>query len=146
MSYTIKDLREKVTFLNNKLLEGLSNEYIKEGGRNGYQATDLMQVKEDGSISCHSMIGGGTSRQVAGYSQDAYYHIKDKTIKTRAQCKRLLLLNGYDLEKDFHQINDSCFGDLLNRMAKLTKYRRPQNANGSTARYFYNHLVNKVKL
>ena len=146
MSYTIKDLRNKVSSLNNSLLESLSNEYIEEGGRNGYQATDLMQIREDGSMICHSMIGGGTSREVASYSQDAYYSIKESTIKTRLQCKRLLLLNGYDLEKDFHEINNSCLGDLLNRMAKLTKYRKPQNANGSTARYFYAHLVNKVKL
>jgi hypothetical protein len=103
-------------------------------------------VRENGDVSCERMIGGGTSRQVEGYSREQYYQTKQGTITTRAQCKRLLIVNGFNLEGDFHQVSTHELCDLLVKMAKLTKYRKPQSANGSTARYFFNHLVNKVNL
>lgn len=145
MRFTIKDLKSEVNNINLLLLEQLSCEFAFEQGRNGYQATDAYIIKEDGNVSCKEMIGGGTSREVAGYTKDWYYTDKKK-VTTRQQCKRLLILNGYDLNKDFHQISEHSLCDTLVRMAKLTKYRKPAYANGSTARYFYSHLVNKVNL
>ena len=146
MSYTIKHLRAAVSGFNNSLIHSLSNEFIREQGRNGYQATDGYKVRENGDVSCDRMIGGGTSREVEGYSREFYYSAKQATISTRAQCKRLLLINGFDLEGDFHQVSTHELCDLLVKMAKLTKYRRPQNANGSTARYFFKHLQNRITL
>lgn len=146
MAYTIKNLRLEIAGFNLAMLHEMSNEFIIEQGRNGYQATDRYSVKADGQVRCEAMIGGGTSKEVAGYTRDFYHGVKSNTITTRQQCKRLLELNGFNLEGDFHQVSTHELCDLLVKMAKITKYRKPSYANGSTARYFFNHLVNRVQI
>ena len=49
---------------------------------------------------------------------------------------RLLMLNQQRLE----------ISDFLVKLAKASKYRKPRNANGSLARYFYEHLNKRVKI
>lgn len=148
MRFTIKDLKISVNGLNLALLHDLKCEFINVQGRNGYQATDRHKIELNGRDSCEQMIGGGTSREVNQYSREAYYQIKEKgeKITTRQQAKKLMILNGFDLDGDFHQVSTHELCDLLCKLAKATKYRKPRNANGSTARYFYQHLAKKIKL
>lgn len=46
---------------------------------------------------------------------------------------------GIDFSADFHTLSFSD-AELLAEWAKRTKYRKPKNANGSTGRYFFEHL------
>jgi hypothetical protein len=50
----------------------------------------------------------------------------------------LTVLNreGIDINADFHALPSSK-ADVLVSMAKEHKYRKPANANGSTARYYF---------
>jgi hypothetical protein len=137
---TINDLRSELKILNSILISKGFNVFIREQGRNGYQATDQYSVREDGSLSCESNVGCGTSREVIGYSKEVYYktlaYSKPPKSLTRKQAKRLLEIFGIDFNNDFHKISTHEISDLLVKYAKLTKYRKPANANGSTSRYF----------
>lgn len=46
---------------------------------------------------------------------------------------------GIDLEADFHSLSSSQVGKLV-ELAKATGYRRPANANGSLAQYYFDAL------
>jgi hypothetical protein len=54
--------------------------------------------------------------------------------------KSLLESKGIDFTQDFH-ILPSAQVELLVEQAKLCKYRKPDNANGSTAREFFYYLA-----
>ena len=145
MNYTIKDLRNEIARLNRGLFLSNKTCFIREQGRNGYQAADLYSVDSEGFTRCMSMIGGGTSREVSLYCyQESTGSYIVKTM-TRQKVKTLLAVNGVDFSKDFHEL-DNAIVELIAHGAKLSRYRKPQNANGSTARYFFNHLVKRVKL
>lgn len=56
------------------------------------------------------------------------------------QAIRMVEGNGIDLRnQDFHELRSDAV-DVLVEQARIWKYRKPQNANGSTARYFFQLL------
>jgi hypothetical protein len=58
---------------------------------------------------------------------------------TKQDAKNLAKKVGVDFTKDFHQQPMSVATELAS-IAKLKGYKKPANANGSTARYFFNYL------
>ena len=54
--------------------------------------------------------------------------------------KATLSAQGIDFSEDFHTLHSSKV-DLLVEAAKVCGYRKPSNASGSTARYFFQHLA-----
>ena len=55
------------------------------------------------------------------------------------QAHDLASSHGFPLGLDFHALRMDQVQGILDA-AKLTKYRKPRNANGSIARYFYARL------
>jgi hypothetical protein len=145
MAYTIKDLRRVVDAANRYQLLSGSPYYYVEQGRYGYQAVDLYRIAEDGREMCNGMISGGTSREVADAvhlskcGHYGYTYPQKADGLTRAQALTAVRLFGLDIRQDFHAL-DSDAVDLLVTWAKATRYRKPRNANGSTARYFWTNL------
>lgn len=145
---TVADLRNAVESVNRELFESGSNYFLKEGGRNGYQAVDLYAVEENGEISCERNLVCGTSRECIAEINLAEYQLTGKLPHymkpTRAMAKAVLAR-----EIDFTSCSDILPGrhvDALLVWAKLTKYKRPRNANGSTGRYFFYNLAKRVKI
>lgn len=68
-----------------------------------------------------------------------------KGIKTmdKFYIKGTLSAQGINFSEDFHVLPSSKV-ELLVEAAKVCKYRKPANASGSTARYFFYHLA-KIK-
>lgn len=58
----------------------------------------------------------------------------------KAAIKATLSAQGIDFTEDFHTLS-SYKVELLVEAAKVCGYRKPVNANGSTARYFFQHLT-----
>lgn len=146
-NYTICSLRADIEKYNRWLAEGGSNFFYREQGRNNYQAVDLMKVEEDGSISCERNLEGGSSRDCLQAIADHYssYHNKISygCSPTRKMAKTVLgRLVNYD---ECYYTQSLAHNDALLTWAKLTKYRKPQQANGSRCRYFFDHLVKRVK-
>lgn len=56
----------------------------------------------------------------------------------------LALLPHLDLTADFHALDSDTVLQLAD-VAKAVGYRRPRNANGSTARYFFAYLARQPK-
>lgn len=54
--------------------------------------------------------------------------------------KEILSSKGINFNDDFHLLSSDKI-ELLVEAAKEHKYRKPKNANGSTARYFFYHLA-----
>lgn len=54
--------------------------------------------------------------------------------------KAVLSSKGIDFNDDFHVLSSDKV-ELLLEAAKEHKYRKPKNASGSTARYFFYHLA-----
>lgn len=52
---------------------------------------------------------------------------------------RETLRSVVDFSADFHALNSAAV-DALVQAAKAAGYRKPKNANGSTARYFFAYL------
>jgi len=146
--FTITDLREGVRFFNARLIADGHNMYFVEQGRNGYQAVDAYTVRPDGSVSCHHMVGGGTSREVHSYMETEFYQqLNRKPSKlTRKQCKRMLILLGADFGLDFHEKASTNYAGALEVLAKLSGYRKSKTAPCSLGRAFYEHLQRKVAL
>jgi len=139
--FTIKDLRETIARYNRYAMLSGSTYYYKEQGRNGYQAVDLYRIEEDGRESRISMLEGGISRECAAAieSHYGYTHPQKPNRLTRDQALRAVEIAGADITEPFHaQMWDIV--DLLTVWAKRTGYRKPRNANGSTGRYFWEHL------
>lgn len=147
--YTIKNLRDEVVQQNSYFLDAGAPLFFKEQGRNGYQAVDLYKVEPDGSCSCLRLAGSGTSREAAIEMFEEFrasmrlFKRGRYPIESREQVKKLLVINNINFNSDFHEL-PSFIVDALVLMAKATKYRKPRGANGSIARYFFNHLANKV--
>jgi hypothetical protein len=60
---------------------------------------------------------------------------------TKQEAYRLAKKAGWEFDKDFHaQGGISAQADLA-AIARLAGYRKPANANGSTARCFFGHLA-----
>lgn len=149
MRYTIKNLRNDIEQYNPMQILSGSTVYFKEQGRNGYQAVDLYMIRPDGSESCASLLETGTSKECIAkvrefvLHNEGYKYFRNESV-TRIQAKALLEKAGIDFSKDFFQLHSSQVEGLV-VFAKLTKYRKPKNANGSLGRYFFQHLANKVK-
>ncbi|QDP50243.1 MAG: hypothetical protein Tp178MES00d2C33159851_33 [Prokaryotic dsDNA virus sp.] len=58
----------------------------------------------------------------------------------KSVVKATLSAQGVDFSEDFHTLPSSKV-DLLVEAAKACGYRKPASASGSTARYFFQHLV-----
>ena len=58
---------------------------------------------------------------------------------TKQEARRLADKVGIDFSKDYHQLRASEV-DRLDDIRKLTGYRKPVNASGSTTRYFFYYL------
>lgn len=56
----------------------------------------------------------------------------------------LALLPGLDLAADFHALNSATVERLV-EVARAVGYRKPRNANGSTARCFFAYLARGSK-
>jgi hypothetical protein len=52
---------------------------------------------------------------------------------------------GIAFSGDYHADCDTSKGSHLHDLAKKVGYRKPKNANGSTGRYFYYHLLKHSK-
>lgn len=141
--YTVKDMRAAIknqNFFN--AYDGTITLY-KEQGRNGYQAIDEYEVKPDGRLSCMRLAGSGSSREAIAEMYQAARHRKKAVKPTRAQALTMLQHAGIDFSGDYHHIGHTS-NEMLITWAKLTKYRKPKNANGSLSRYFFYHLAKKV--
>lgn len=56
----------------------------------------------------------------------------------------ILSQRGVDFESDFHELRSTQVEALIEE-ADRVRYRRPANANGSRARYFYARLQRLVR-
>jgi hypothetical protein len=144
--FTVRDLRQAVDRYNRFLCGSGSNWFFVESGRNGYQAVDLHYTNESGSDVCQRMLVGGTSRECQAETFQEYNrlhsNLNHSTKPTRVMAKTVLA-RQIDFTLDFYQLSFENVESLV-IWSKLTKYRKPQTANGSTARYFFFHLLNKV--
>ena len=140
--YTITDLRAALERYNQQLVDGGCVYYLREHGRNGYQAVDLYKVESDGHHSCQRQVAGGSSRECADEAQLAMYQQLRYTLPseiTRVQAYEMLKIAGMDFSADEHTVG--FYGlQLLSEWAKRAGYRKPRNANASKAVYFFRHL------
>ena len=58
---------------------------------------------------------------------------------SKQEAKKLAIKAGINFDADYHQLRSSQVSDLM-AICKLTKYRKPTSASGSTGRYFYSYL------
>jgi hypothetical protein len=63
---------------------------------------------------------------------------------TSKKTAALAMLPGLNLTADFYTLNSDTVLQLVD-VAKAVGYRRPSNANGSTARYFFAYLARSPK-
>jgi len=146
--YTIVDLRQAIKRYNRFLCGSSSNWFFVESGRNGYQAVDLHYVNELGKSICQRMLVGGTSRECHLETFQEYNRLHstfNHTTKPTRAMSKTVLAREIDFSSDYHELNSDNVQCLI-KWSKLTNYRKPKNANGSTARYFFHHLVNKVSV
>jgi len=149
---TVKDLRQQIKIQNETLAISGSNYYFEEQGRNYCQNVDLYYVDRDGRHSCLRHVEGGSARECIDavrnegrklHGERAFTHSSVEK-PTRAMAKAVLS-HVIDFSTDFHTLTSwQC--EALNVWAKLTGYRKPQHASGSTGRYFFLHLVKKVNV
>lgn len=59
---------------------------------------------------------------------------------TQRQIRAQLEAQGIDFAEDFHTLRSDKV-ELLTEAAKACKYKAPEGANGSTARYFFARLA-----
>ena len=52
---------------------------------------------------------------------------------------------GIDITADFHASIDSCKASVLVKLAKKQGYRKSKNANGSTARMYFEALQRQAR-
>ena len=153
MRYTPNKLKDALATYNLWLAESGSNYFLDFAPRNGYQAVDLCYFDLDGTKSCYDNVEAGTSRECLVKAQrehgdrlgELFSHwTNDKTKATRKTAKAVCAAH-IDFNKNFFQLRSAQI-HLLLTWAKITKYRRPPNANGSIAKYFFNHLQKRVSL
>lgn len=65
-------------------------------------------------------------------------------ISKLAAAKTLILCNIRAPFPDFHTLDSQKVASLVD-CAQLHRYRKPKNANGSRARYFYSYLVRRAE-
>lgn len=148
MRYTYKALQEDAKRYSAYLIESGAPFYFVAGHRNGYSAIDLFIIDDNGNKNCWRMVAGGSPRECLHAMETEYKNLHGKPSHcykyTRKMAKGALSLI-MDFNADFFA-QSLAHSDALHTWAKLTKYRKPKFANGSTGRYFFYHLANKVKL
>jgi hypothetical protein len=148
---TVTDLRSLAQQHNEYMASSGSNYFFVVGGRNGYQAVDLHYYSMKGLDRCLRNVGAGTSRQCCEYLRQESNNLRGKVftdfdggLRGGRTVAKAVLAPHIDFIGDFHTL-PSWKVDALVTWAKLTKYRKPESANGSTARYFFAHLA-KIKV
>lgn len=150
MRYTPKQLDADIANSNENLAVAGGNWFFQHGQRYGYQQLDSVYIDENGQVNNWDCVEAGSSRdclnKLHSKSQDlhGYLFAGHGFTATRKMAKKCLTF-AIDFTLDFHQLNSWQVEALL-IWAKRTKYRKPQAANGSRARYFYQHLQNKVTI
>lgn len=143
--YTVTDLRQDVALYNSFRAADTSTYFYRSQGRNGYQNIDLYHVNADGSVECQRHVEGGSSRECRdGMERDhnrtiAGYKYPDKKASRQQAYQMLRIAGQIDFNLDVCQLRHSELS-MLHDWAKATGYRKPQHANGSLGRYFYQHL------
>lgn len=146
---TVTDLRNAVEIHNEFMASSGSNYYFTASGRNGYQAVDLHYFDATGRQRCLRNVGLGTSRECTGYLRQESHNLRGEIFGHHAGGKlgramaKAVLARHINFSADFHMLPSWKVSALVT-WAKLTKYRKPKNASGSTARYFFYHLANRV--
>jgi len=143
---TIKDLKERVQYYNEVLVESGSNVLFNAYARNGYVGLDLHFIDENGEEVIQDCIEAGSPRKcIARLINEArtnvgkhYYglEITRKTAKAR-------LAGHINFDKDPAQLSKFDL-NLLNTWAKLTNYAKPILFTRGYG--FFLHLKNKVTL
>lgn len=59
--------------------------------------------------------------------------------RTATDARDLAASHGFPLGRDFHTLDSDTVESIL-AAADVWRYRKPKNANGSRARYFYAYL------
>lgn len=146
--YTRKALEADVRRINLQLLQSGSNYQLEVGARYEWTALDATVVSVSGQRDALRNVEMGSPRQckTAAYEflsnhsgRVSYEHLTRAPCRfTREQC--LALLSPFvDWQADYHTLSsDIC--DAIAGMARACKYRKPKNANGSTAREFFRSL------
>jgi len=143
--YTQKDYQNELTGINKRLAWDLSLEFVGYGGRYNMTYSDRYVLLDDGELSDYGCIECGTPREALLGAYRLTSDAKRNNKITREQAKQLAYIFGVDFDLDFYQHRLEV-SELLLNLAKASKYRKPRNANGSTARYFYEHLNKRVKV
>lgn len=63
---------------------------------------------------------------------------------SKTEAIRLAKVYGIKFTGSYHADCSTSDGEYLAALAKLVGYKKPASANGSTARYFYEHLCKKM--
>lgn len=144
--YTVRDLHEDVQRYNRYMAASGSNYFYVAADRYGYATADLYFVDDEGNGRRYRMLKRGAPQTCMVAVECHHYNhsgmVCHMTRPTRIMAK-IVLGQLIDFDDDFH-ILDSTAVEALATWAKLTRYRKSRNANGSTARYFFNHLAKKV--
>jgi len=61
---------------------------------------------------------------------------------TKSEAVKIAKQQGVNFCEDFH---GQSVGNIMADLAKKAGYKKPKNANGSTGRYFFNHLAKTQK-
>ncbi len=146
---TIKDLKNEVEAVNEKLLYQGSNVYFSANERNDLKAVDVHYVNRDGECVCHNYIEAGTPRDcINRLHTEASYHFRypawntDDGVITRKTAKKRLSF-VIDFDGDPCKLTQSQLG-LLATWAVVTKYTKPVNYSHGYG--FFIHLQKRVKL
>lgn len=141
--YTVKAFKKELAYHNQCLADVGSLIYGDCSERNGMTMLNCLVLTADGELANLSCLGGGSPREAMA---EAYRNLptQARTPKklTRQQCKAIMCLRGVDFTQDFYQLGLS-EARLLGSLARKSGYRQP-HANGSLARYFYEHLLKRV--
>ncbi len=142
--YTQKSYIADLAIMNKNLAERLSFDFVAFGGRYNMTYSDRVLLRENGNLDNFGAVECGTPREALQGADRVYYQAKENKTVTREQAKQLAFIYGINFDKDFYQL-DRFDVEFLVKLAKASKYRKPKAANGSLARYFYNHLEKRVK-
>jgi hypothetical protein len=143
--YTSKDYINDLKDINRRLAFECCISFPVYGGRYDMTYADENRIYEDGLLKSHNMIDCGSPKvALAAAYEFAFKQESPKTL-TRQQCKSIAFIAGIDFELDYHQLHSE-YVELLVDLSKKSKYKKPTNANGSIARYFYAHLQSRVKV
>lgn len=144
--YTEKQFRAELANINKNLAFDLSLTFVKWCPRNGYQAADQVKILSSGKACEIQNIEIGSPREcIATVYREACHFERDNKNLTRQQAKQLAIIAGIDFDRDFHELSGDQV-ELLQALAKASKYRAPATRNGSKARYFFAHLARRVSV